>query len=186
MHGTAVLGGFSDAPVQAARVFRAALDAMARPGKVHRVSGASAPAPMSPAAACLALTLCDAEAPVHLAGTYDTGPVRDWFAFHTGAPVVARQNACFVFGSWEDCLPLDDFMVGSAEHPDRSATLIVEVRELGRDHRLTGPGIEAEAWLTLPDPALMQANAARFPLGLDFFLTCGDRLAGLPRTTRIG
>ena len=32
---------------------------------------------------------------------------------------------------------------------------------------------------------LFRANAALFPLGLDFFLTAGNRLAGVPRTTRV-
>jgi alpha-D-ribose 1-methylphosphonate 5-triphosphate synthase subunit PhnH len=37
--------------------------------------------------------------------------------------------------------------------------------------------------LTLPEVAAFRANRALFPLGLDFFFTCGDRLAALPRST---
>ena len=51
--------------------------------------------------------------------------------------------------------------------------------------RLTGPGIVREARLSLPETAAFRANHARFPLGFDCFLTCGDRLAGLPRSTRV-
>jgi alpha-D-ribose 1-methylphosphonate 5-triphosphate synthase subunit PhnH len=51
--------------------------------------------------------------------------------------------------------------------------------------RLTGPGIETEARLSLPEVAAFQANRARFPLGFDCFFTCGDRVAGLPRSTRV-
>ncbi|MFN7596068.1 MAG: phosphonate C-P lyase system protein PhnH, partial [Cereibacter sp.] len=30
-----------------------------------------------------------------------------------------------------------------------------------------------------------RANHALFPLGFDAFLTCGSRVAGLPRSTRV-
>jgi alpha-D-ribose 1-methylphosphonate 5-triphosphate synthase subunit PhnH len=92
-------------------------------------------------------------------------------------------------GSWQDFTPLSAFPVGSAEYPDRSTTLITEVGLLGREGsnacRLTGPGIQDFSTLCLPDPALMQANAALFPLGLDFILTSESSVAALPRSTRI-
>jgi alpha-D-ribose 1-methylphosphonate 5-triphosphate synthase subunit PhnH len=50
---------------------------------------------------------------------------------------------------------------------------------------MRGPGIEDSALLSLPDTKAFQDNAQHFPLGLDFFFTCGDRLAGLPRTTKV-
>ena len=85
--------------------------------------------------------------------------------------------------------PLSAFPVGSAEYPDRSTTLITETNLLGREGsnacRLTGPGIQNFYTLCLPDPALMQANAALFPLGLDFILTSESSVAALPRSTRI-
>jgi alpha-D-ribose 1-methylphosphonate 5-triphosphate synthase subunit PhnH len=40
--------------------------------------------------------------------------------------------------------------------------------------------------LSLPDAAAFAANRALFPLGLDFILTCGNRLACVPRSTRVG
>ncbi len=48
---------------------------------------------------------------------------------------------------------------------------------------LTGPGIKTTARLNLPEVAAFRANRALFPLGLDFFFTCGNRLAALPRST---
>lgn len=182
----ALEGGFADPAVEAAHVFRAALQAMARPGTVHRVTGARSPAPLSPAAGALALMLADHETGLWLAPSIDAAPVREWLTFHTGAPFVARAAARFAFGRWEELAPLDDFPIGTPEYPDRSATLVVEVDEIGTAHRLTGPGIRTEAWLTVPDPEALQANRARFPLGLDFYLACGDRLAALPRTVRVG
>ena len=50
--------------------------------------------------------------------------------------------------------------------------------------RLTGPGIETEAQLALPETAAFQRNATRFPLGWDCYFTCEGRLAALPRTTK--
>ena len=176
-------GGFSDIPVESARAFRAALDALSRPGEIQTLKGAVPPAPLSPAAGALALILCGPDTPIWLAPSCADQAVVDWFRFHTGAEIGARREASFAFGRWEEMLPLSDFRIGVAEYPDRSATLIVERDDLGTAHRLTGPGIETEARLTVPDVASLQDNRALFPLGLDFFLTCGDRVAGLPRTT---
>jgi alpha-D-ribose 1-methylphosphonate 5-triphosphate synthase subunit PhnH len=112
--------------------------------------------------------------------------VRAWVAFHTGAPLVARPEAAFAVGTWEALLPLGDYPLGTAEYPDRSATLIVECGRLDSEGaRLTGPGIRDAARLSLPEVAAFAANARHFPLGLDFFLTAGDRVAGLPRTTKV-
>ncbi|MAM63164.1 phosphonate C-P lyase system protein PhnH [Maritimibacter sp. UBA3975] len=186
MDGNALTGGFADAPVQSAHAFRAALNALARPGRIERISGAEAPAPVSPAAATLLLTLCDAETPLHLAGDHDKQPVRDWIAFHIGAPLVGRSHAMFALGTWPALTPLDAFPVGTPEYPDRSTTLIVEMDALAATGaRLTGPGIETEAHLALPDIAPFRANHARFPLGLDSLFTAGDRIAGLPRSTNV-
>lgn len=185
----ALEGGFVDPAIGAAHVFRAALQAMSRPGTVRRVAGVRPPAPLSPAAGALALTLADHDTGLWLAPSIDKEAVRSWLTFHTGAPLVPSSEADFAFGRWEE-LPLDSFPVGTPEYPDRSATLIVEVPELvaerGRAHRLTGPGIETEAWLAVPDPETLGANRGRHPLGLDFFLSCGELLAALPRTVRVG
>ena len=184
MRDDALAGGFSNAPVQSARAFRAALNALARPGRIEKIHGATAPTPVSPAAATLLLTLCDAETPLFLGGVHDTQAVRDWVAFHIGAPIVEAGVAMFALGSWAALDPLERFAIGTPEYPDRSATLIVEVESLKAEGALLkGPGIEAEARLDLPEVAAFQTNRALFPLGLDFYFTEGSQLAGLPRTT---
>jgi alpha-D-ribose 1-methylphosphonate 5-triphosphate synthase subunit PhnH len=186
MEITAMDGGFSDAPRAAALAFRAALQALARPGRIETVAGAAPPAPASPAAGALLLTLCDPDTGVHLAGDRDTPELRQWITFHCGAPLVGPGAADFALGTWAAVQPLDAYRVGTAEYPDRSATLIVEVDRLEpTGARLTGPGIETEAALTLPEVAAFRDNRAGFPLGLDFYFTCGDRLAGLPRSTTV-
>ena len=100
---------------------------------------------------------------------------------------MGRAEAGFAVGTWEALAPLDGYRIGEAEYPDRSATLMVEMAELvpvGAD--LSGPGIRHTARLSLPETEAFRRNARLFPLGLDFFLTAGDRVAALPRTTRVG
>lgn len=179
-------GGFANAPVQAARGFRAILGAMARPGTIVRLSGAMPPAPLSPAAGGAALILLDTTTPLYLADSHDTADLRAWLAFHTGAPLVPPPAAMFAIGSWQALQPVGRFAIGTADYPDRAATLIVETARLTPDGAtLRGPGIAGIARLSLPDPAVFQANRARFPLGFDTLFTCGDRLAGLPRSTSV-
>ena len=179
-------GGFADPPRDAARAFRAALQAMARPGRIETVAGATPPANWSVAAGALVLTLCDATTGLHLAGGHDTQALRDWVTFHTGARLVGAAEADFALGGWDALAPLDRFRIGTSDYPDRSATLIVEMPDLSQTGaRLTGPGIETEAHLSLPEIAVFQANRQRFPLGFDTFFTCGDQLAGLPRSTQV-
>ena len=187
MQSAALQGGFSNAPIDAAQAFRAALQAMARPGVVQRVTGAQPPAPLSVAAGVLVLTLVDRSTPVFLAPSHDVAMVRDWLTFHTGAPLVAADRAVFAIGDWVGLSPLGQFAIGTAEYPDRSATLIVEQPGLdsGMAVRLRGPGIRDHVQTTLPDVAALQANAALFPLGCDFYFTAGADLMALPRSTKL-
>ncbi len=180
----ALLGGFSNAPVQSAHAFRATLEAMARPGSLHTLTGAAPPAPLSVAAGVLVLTLCDGTTPVHLAGAHDCAALRDWITFHTGAPLVAAEQAVFAIGTWAALHPVSRFAVGLPDYPDRSATLLVECTDLSSTGPcLTGPGIKDAAHLSLPETAAFITNRAQFPLGFDCFFTAGRQVAGLPRST---
>ena len=57
LHADALIGGFAQGPQQSARAFRAALEAMARPGTIWTVEGAVPPAPLSVAAGVLLLVV---------------------------------------------------------------------------------------------------------------------------------
>ncbi len=184
--GSQFMGGFRDAPIDAAHAFRAAMTVMARPGEIRQLVGATPPTPLSVAAGTLLLTLCDPDTGVHLAGEFDTLQVREWLTFHTGAPIVKAPKADFAIGRWKDLMPLIEFRIGTPEYPDRSATVIVETPGLlPRGALLRGPGIKDTARLSLPDVPALQANARLYPLGCDFFFTCGDTIAALPRSTQI-
>lgn len=180
----ALSGGFAAPPLDAARAFRALLDVMARPGRIADLGGAVPPAPLSVAAGTVALTLLDGTTPVHLAGAHDTAAVREWITFHTGAPLVGAEDAVFAVGTWGALQPVTRFAIGTPEYPDRACTLIVECTGLKpQGARLTGPGIKDVAHLSLPEAVAFRANRALFPLGFDAFLTAGNRVAGLPRST---
>ena len=180
-------GGFPAVPTDAARAFRAALTAMAHPGRITAIDGARPPSPLSVAAGTLLLVLADSETPVHLAGPHDTPAVREWLAFHASVRFVTPAEAVWAVGEWASLTPIDRFPAGTPQYPERSTTLIIERDELvPKGERLTGPGIADAHRLALPDPDALRANAARFPLGVDCFFTTGNRLAALPRSTRIG
>lgn len=187
MQATSTLsGGFTTPALDAAHAFRAAMQAMARPGTIQNILGGSGPAPVSDAAACLMLTLCDANTPVFLGHSHDTKDIRDWLAFHTAAQVTERAQAMFALGTWRDLCPLSDYAIGTPEYPDRSTTLIVEMDALDTSGaQLRGPGIKTTTSLNLPDIDAFRANRALFPLGLDFYFTCGKTIAGLPRSTEV-
>ena len=179
-------GGFPDPARDAARAFRAALNAMARPGRIETVDDLAPPAPMSPAAAALVVVLCDPDTGLFLAPSHDTPAIRDWIRFHASAPFVAPEAADFALGPWDALVPLSRFRAGVPEYPDRSATLIVETDALTPPtHSLTGPGIETEALARLPETGAFAENRKRFPLGLDFFFTAGNALSALPRSTTL-
>jgi alpha-D-ribose 1-methylphosphonate 5-triphosphate synthase subunit PhnH len=194
MAGPALKLGF-ERPVQDSQaVFRQVMMAMARPGSIHAVPVAlDPPAGLSRAAAGVALALCDFETPVWL----DPALARDdavtgFLRFHTGAPLVGDPAAAhFAFlpagAPWPS---LEAFALGTLAYPDRSTTLVAEVGSLSGEGgwTLTGPGIAGTARLAAAGvPADMLArladNRSLFPRGVDLVLTCGDRLAALPRST---
>lgn len=183
---TALDGGFATPATQSAEAFRAIMTAMAMPARCRRWPAQRPPAPLSVAAGAALLTLCDADTPLHLAGPCDTDEVRAWIAFHTGAPLSGPEHCAFAVGPWEALQPLNRFPIGTPDYPDRSATLIVEMDRLeARGATLTGPGIRDSAQLSLPDTRALVDNHALFPLGLDLLFTHGDRIAALPRSTRV-
>jgi len=183
MEAQVLSGGFADPAVQSAQAFRSVMEAMARPGTIQTITGAQPPAPLSPAAGSVLLTLCDTDTPVYLSGAADCDAVRKWLAFHTGAPITGPSHAMFAVGTWDALAPLSAYQIGTSAYPDRSATLIVESDTLDEGATLSGPGIKDTASLSLPEQAAFQVNRALFPLGLDFIFTSGDQLAALPRST---
>ncbi|MBN8872873.1 MAG: phosphonate C-P lyase system protein PhnH [Rhodospirillales bacterium] len=181
--------GFADPVTEAQACFRAVLDAMARPGRLHTLGGVTPPPPLGVASAAVLLTLVDHETPLWL----DDGlrAAQPWLAFHCGAAVVADPRAA-AYAVATDLGELGRFHPGTHEMPETAATLILQVAGFGsgRRLRLSGPGLRAPASFAvagLPDDFIAQwhANRTQFPCGVDLILCAGDQLAALPRSVTI-
>lgn len=189
-------GGFADPVFNAQTVFRAVMDAMARPGSVQPLPAfARPPAPLSASAGAIALALCDNDTPLWLDPALQaSAAVKSWLGFHTGAPLAnTPADAHFaLIATPAEMMSLDGFSQGTQDFPDRSTTLILHVSDLvsGTPLLLEGPGIETSATIA---PAQMlrhfveqwKQNIKRFPRGVDIILATADGIACLPRTTRI-
>jgi alpha-D-ribose 1-methylphosphonate 5-triphosphate synthase subunit PhnH len=169
------------------------MNAMARPGSVHRLTAIAGCPPLMPAAAAIALTLFDHDTPLWLDPALATPSVERWLKFHSGAPLVGDPSECAfaLIGDPAQLPALDRFPFGSDDYPDRSATLILQIESLsdGPAIDLRGPGIDGTATLRATfQPrdlfARLSINASLFPRGIDLILVAGDAIAAIPRTTR--
>ena len=178
-------GGFADPVFNAQTVFRAIMDAMARPGSMQPLPAfARPPVPLSATAGAVALALCDNDTALWLDPALQASTaIKSWLGFHTGAPL-ANTPA--------EMMALDGFSQGTQDYPDRSTTLILQVSDLasGAPLLLEGPGIETSATIApaqIPRHFVEQwkQNIKRVPRGVDIILATSDGVACLPRTTRI-
>jgi alpha-D-ribose 1-methylphosphonate 5-triphosphate synthase subunit PhnH len=187
---------FPDPVDDAQSVFRAVMDAMARPGTPQTLGQALAPpAPLSRGAGAIALALLDYESPFWLDEALSRQPdVAQWLRFHTGAPVARdSKDAAFAFIADPACVPdFECFAPGTAEYPDRSTTLVLQVVHFSGPELMTlrGPGIAGERNFAIsPSPAelvaRLQRNHALFPRGLDLLFVTADAIAAIPRSTRV-
>jgi alpha-D-ribose 1-methylphosphonate 5-triphosphate synthase subunit PhnH len=187
--------GFQDKVQSAQSTFRAVMEAMARPGSVHRVMAEAGAVPgLMHGAAAIALTLFDHDTPIWLDPKLASASVPAWLKFHTAAPVTtATSDATFALVTDAASLPaLDQFALGSNEYPDRSTTVILQVASLskGRAYELRGPGVDGSATLNAtiaPDDLFerLAINAGLFPRGIDVLLVHDDEIVAIPRTTRL-
>lgn len=196
MSDAKIYAGFSQPAQDSQRAFRATMDAMARPGTIEPTPvPITAPSPLDPTAAMLALTLCDFDSPIWLDETFAANAdVSQFFSFHTSAPVVQdKSEAQFAFfSSFESVGDIAQLAQGSDEYPDRSTTLIIQVDELSAngDISLKGPGIETTASLNVRGAPLsfwemVQQNNRLFPRGVDFIFAAPNKLVCLPRSTKV-
>jgi len=188
--------GFADAPKDSQRIFRAAMNAMARPTRVERLDVAlSTPAGLDPGLAAVALTLADGDAPIWLDARLAADPaVSAYLRFHTGAPIVAdpAEGAFALVADPASLPPFDAFAWGTEEYPDRSTTIVIAVQSFDGGERMSfeGPGLKETGSLApSPLPAdfanRLRANRALFPRGVDLIFTSGGYVAALPRSVRL-
>lgn len=185
--------GFSEPAHDAQAVFRAAMQALARPGTtVSCPTALNPPAPLSPVAAALALTLADFEVTLWLDGALAAAPdVARYLTFHTGARIVADPGQAN-FALIADVAAMPPFAIfaqGTLDYPDRSTTVIMQVDGFGAGYRFDGPGIRHPvSFSPVPEPrdfaAQFAENRARFPLGVDLVFAGPQALGALPRSVR--
>ncbi len=183
------LPGFADPVGDAQTTFRALLDAMARPGTLHEVADLAAPPPLGAASASVLLTLVDGETSLWLDASCMAA--RAWLVFHCGA-VLTDDPATAAFAVSIGMPPLGIFCAGNDVAPEESATLVVQVEELGTGpaYRFSGPGLRLPSLLQvagLPEdfPVQWTANHALYPRGIDLVLCAGARFCCLPRSVQI-
>ncbi|WP_150462293.1 phosphonate C-P lyase system protein PhnH [Nesterenkonia ebinurensis] len=186
--------GFAQPVQDAQRVFRAVLEAMARPLQPQALAvPLTPPAPLTAEAGGVVLTLCDEQTPLWVdPQLHRHHEVTAWLGFHTGAPLVAAAaEALFCLASSPDAVPpFEDLSPGTDQEPHRSTTLIVQAEQTGSRQRLrgTGPGIrEALDWdghgMTEQFRTARAEHAGGFPRGVDVLITGRGTVTGLPRTT---
>lgn len=191
----AVGPGLADPVFDSQRIFRALLEALSRPGTIVRVPGAAGPLPrVQPAAAALLLALLDQDTRLWLSPAYGDAIAAASLRFHTGCVLVASPGEAdfALVADPQELPPLETFPNGTDEHPERSASVVLQVPALAqrRGWRLSGPGVRGEAHLAVGGldagfVAEWDANRRRFPRGVDLYLACGESLCGLPRGTLI-
>lgn len=199
--------GFEHPVQEAQQVFRQVLGALSEPGSVRGLAVREAPEPLNTVSWQICLALLDQETPVWLAEELRSEDVIAALRFHCGSPQVDRPDAAaFALLGGQTCPDLAGFAQGTHDYPDRSATLIVQVEQLTQGDALEdepstsrkpnlilecqGPGIRGVRLLAVSGLApawveALQQNQKGFPRGVDVVLTTGERLVGLPRTTRV-
>jgi alpha-D-ribose 1-methylphosphonate 5-triphosphate synthase subunit PhnH len=189
------VSGLDDASIDSAVIFRATLDAMARPGRVVALTRLLAPPPpLFHTTAQLCVTLCDYDTPMWIEPRLRAAPVADYVCFQTGAPIRddvegARFIICDAQSAAARLAAADQ---GTPEYPDHSATLIVQVESF-RDACavvLTGPGIAVEQEFAAAGIGeefwqVAARNHALYPLGADVIFASPSAIAGLPRSIAI-
>jgi alpha-D-ribose 1-methylphosphonate 5-triphosphate synthase subunit PhnH len=191
--------GFAQ-PVQAAQqVFRAVLEAMSRPGRVQRLPGSALAglddAGLGTGRCAVLLSLLDAETSVWLHPALQRGAALAHLQFHTGVrstPQAQRAAFAVVDAARASADLWQTLERGCDAVPQHGATLVVEVPSLERGLvlDLRGPGVASVQRLQVDglEAGFWHARAElerELPLGIELILTCGDRLAALPRTTRV-
>ncbi|RAR65087.1 alpha-D-ribose 1-methylphosphonate 5-triphosphate synthase subunit PhnH [Paraburkholderia unamae] len=195
----ALAPGFGDPVHDTQAVFRTLLDALARPGTIGLIEtplpGAAAEASTTRAglaAFASLLALADYATPVWLA--QPDAALAAALRFHAGAPLAPEpRTAAFAYvHDAAELPPLEAFASGTPESPEQAAMVFVRVSAFtgGAPLSLRGPGIETTCSIApvgLPERFWREraAFAPHFPCGIDFYLVCGSRLMGLPRTTLV-
>ena len=168
----------SDQEASANGAFDALMWALSRPGHIRTLP--------APGVTGIVDALIDGECRV-----WAEDPAVEHSARRAGAELASVDVADHVFaGSGDVAGLIARLAVGSDLHPEGGATLVLPARlEQGAGLRLSGPGVDGTVEIAVDDvpEAAWAARAAvsRYPKGFEMFLIDGDRVLGLPRSTRV-
>lgn len=161
--------------------FDALMWALSRPGLVRDLP--------EPGPAVIAETLLDRECAAFSA----LDELRPLIA-RTGAELVPLKQADHVFLGADltaaDIDSLRGLRLGSDLHPEDGATVILPAQiGMGPRLRLSGPGVDGTIEISLdglPDALwTRRAEMMRYPMGFDLLILDGQRVLGIPRSTRV-
>ena len=186
------LTGFTNTIHDAQLTFRALLDALTRPGTVQTTVALAPPTGLEPSCAAACLTLLDLETRVWLQPGFSEA-VRSWLVFHTGCRFTDVPHTADFAVIWQLATAPDfaKFSWGTAEYPEASTSLLIQLPELtgGAAVTLQGPGIFHDVSVNLPLPVTVwqqwQTMTEEYPLGLDCWYFAQNQVVGLPRTAKL-
>lgn len=192
-HEPVPAAGFADPVLGAQQSFRAILNAMARPGTIEALASApDPPPPLARSAAAACLTLLDHDTPLWLGDDLRTPAAIGYLRFHCGCPMASAPEEARFALSAEEAAPMSALPAGTPDYPDRSATLIQQVRALHCKGAMTfaGPGIDDSLSVGvegLPESfwAERERFCAAFPCGIDILFAAGSFVMALPRGIRV-
>lgn len=190
----------TEAELYTQSTYRLCLNTMSRPGTIGQLNPpANVPglSVVSPYLAGLALTLLDHEVSFHI----HQGTERDyaWVEFRTLSGRAGAGECDYLFTDGGKRFAVGELKRGSLQSPDRSCTVICQVRQLGDSPVaggpavrlcLRGPGIREEttvviAGLDASNVAAWQEVNGEFPLGVDWiFVDDSGCICAVPRSSR--
>ncbi|MCB1510537.1 MAG: phosphonate C-P lyase system protein PhnH [Hyphomicrobiaceae bacterium] len=188
--------GLSESVRDSQAIFRAVMDAMARPGTRRPLpTPVDPPAGLTQSLAAIALALADFETPIWLdIDLAEQADVVRYLRFFSGAPLTADPSAAAIaLVSNPTTMPtLESFAQGTLEYPDRSTTVVVMVEAMtgGDALVLRGPGIKTEtSFAPRPQPPQLveqlALNRTQFPRGVDLIFVSPSEVAALPRSLHV-
>ncbi len=201
MNLTDIFPGFENTERESQIIFRQVLSSFSRPGLPFEINPRvkSYEADPGKVGTSLLLALMDTGSSLHLPGVDHDSALRNFLKFHTGCTFLnSPEQADYIWVQQSAHLPaLQKCALGSAEFPEASTTLIIDVEGFKIDANSNrynpwfGPGINGELHLEvlgLKEGFWIERETIRplFPCGVDVIFCSPTHIVSLPRSTRIG
>jgi len=193
--------GFESIERDSQAIFRVVMNSMARPGKLMNILPiVNAQDNGEPrVGGSILLALMESASILYLPQSSQAKVWEHFLKFHTACEITTFPNlAQYIWIQRESELPsLMTCAIGSAEFPENSSTLLIEVDEItsqcetGRGHVWEGPGIDGSLRVEVKGlpPSFWserQELRAHYPCGVDVIFCTSTQITSLPRSTRIG